>query len=162
MTFSRPFCEWSGRKEEVLAAGAEPRVEPRCARELVDDALEFARALLTKELGFGEPSNGAPVLPAAKFNLDVDVFLTRKVLDVGLGESSSSPSSHFRLERVATELEETLRARRRDEMILRSSFVDDDGCKDSLGWSRADVKASRTGNGVRFRTWIDVICRSRR
>ena len=68
-------------------------------------------------------------------------------------------SSHFRLCRVAVELVEIFRERFLDSIAARSSatpFAAKWDC--SAGWDKAEVKASRTGKGVRLRIWIAVIC----
>lgn len=105
-----------------MRAAAFELIYEACIRELVvEDAFEFVRGLcLTKEVVFGDrlvPATSAPV--EAKLTLDpVDVFRPLSVPDppVRLVVSSScNPSSHFRLERVATELLEILRERRRDD-----------------------------------------------
>jgi len=48
-------------------------------------------------------------------------------------------------------------------MVPRSSVVPETLKYDcSAGWAKADVKESRTGNGVKLRIWMPVICRIRR
>lgn len=115
MIFSKPFWEASRRKDEVRPLALELRI-----RELVvEDALELARGLWDlKKLPCGEPF--ASPLEAAKLT---DVFLARIVPVWPVLSSSWSPSSHFRLERVATELVEILRGRRRLEGTSKSSVA---------------------------------------
>jgi hypothetical protein len=66
--------------------------------------------------------------------------------------TSRIPSSHFRPRRVAVELVEIFRERFLDTIAARSSmtpFALKWDC--SAGWDKAEVKASRTGKGVRLR-----------
>lgn len=163
MTFSNPFCEWSGRKDEEERIAELPVRTEAWARELVDDAFDVVRGLCTLLLNVllrGDVPTPFSSPTVAKLTLDPDdVFLLRMVPapeDVGgglmLSSSRSSPSSHLRLDRVATELEEILRDLHRDEVTPRSSFAVETECRDSACCSSADVNASRTGKGVRFRT----------
>jgi hypothetical protein len=78
--------------------------------------------------------------------------------------SSIPPSSDLMLRRVVTEFTEVFRPRLRDKVTSRSSdrWPCSVNCGCSDGWERADAKASRTGKGVRLRTWMDEMCRIRR
>src|ERR1700722_10593986 len=78
--------------------------------------------------------------------------------------SSPEPSSDIMLQSVLIEFAEILRLRLRDRVRSRSSDKRPWGvnwdCSD--GFASAEANASRTGNGVRLRTWMAVICRTRR
>lgn len=121
MIFSKPAWELSKRKDDVR-----PLLFRLRMRELVvEDALELARGRWDlNELPCGEILVGPPDSPPeAKVT---DVFRARIVPVGPVGprlSSSLSPSSHFRLERVATELVEILRGRRRPEATLKSSVA---------------------------------------
>jgi len=140
--------------------------------ELVDDAFELVRGrwnlekVLRGELGdMPEPEAPTPPEDAKLTLVEPEVFRPLIVAVGVLRSSSGRPSSHFRLDRVVPiELADILRVRRRIGGTFRSSLyvtteLIEFGASD--WWKSADVKASRTGNGVRFRTWIDVICRRR-
>jgi len=66
-------------------------------------------------------------------------------------EASASrvESSHLRLRRVIADAEDGFRVLRFERMVPRSSLTSL-GCDCSVGSEKADVNASRTGNGVRL------------
>lgn len=92
-----------------------------------------------------------------KTTRDVDSLLPLASLRTMIS-CSTTLSSRFRLRRVAVEAEEIRRERTVARGFSNSSTIS----PVSAGWSKAEVKASRTGNGVRLRICMPVICRMRR
>jgi hypothetical protein len=78
--------------------------------------------------------------------------------------SSPALSSDLKLLYVAIELVEIRLLRFLDRVASRSSekWPGAVNWGFSEGWESAEAKASRTGNAVRLRTWIAVMCRMRR
>lgn len=93
-----------------------------------------------------------------------DAALARPLVASPVPNVSLELSSDFMLHMVITEFKEIRLLRFMVREMSRSSewWPLMLNCDCSAGWESAQANASRTGNGVRFRIWMEDICRIRR